>query len=252
MGAQGRGKPSLSQVLAGPAAPRQGCDAAPEPVPGGGGSLPLSRACRSPRPGPAEGGCSLRGGSAVLHLGPAGLNLEPSRLFLRRCSSRWHCAGGNLGEVSEGLGRGTLSRIRALHPAAWAASAPKSPSFPRFPCRALAERFTFKCPLGVPRRSCHSRASPPKTEGARGRRGNEKVQRFNAFLSVCSRQAGRSPSAPPGSLPATCPVWWNSRVPLPPPPAARSPPASIQLSSPGALFCIARSAGMGGWKLACT
>lgn len=252
MGAQGRGKPSSSQVLAGPAAPRQGCDAAPEPVPGGGGSLPLSRACRSPRPGPAEGGCSLRGGSAVLHLGPAGLNLEPSRLFLRRCSSRWHCAGGNLGEVSEGLGRGTLSRIRALHPAAWAASAPKSPSFPRFPCRALAERFTFKCPLGVPRRSCHSRASPPKTEGARGRRGNEKVQRFNAFLSVCSRQAGRSPSAPPGSLPATCPVWWNSRVPLPPPPAARSPPASIQLSSPGALFCIARSAGMGGWKLACT
>lgn len=95
-----------------------------------GGRLRLSRARRSLRPGPAEGGSSLRGGAAVLHLGPAGLNLEPSRLFLGRCSSRWHCAGGNLGEVSEGLGRGSLPRIRALHTAAWAASAPKSPQLP--------------------------------------------------------------------------------------------------------------------------
>lgn len=138
-----------------------------------GRSLPRSRARRPPwpGPGPAEGGSSLGGGAAVPHLRLAGHNLEPSRLFLRRCSPPWHCAGVVLGEVAEGLGWGSLPRIRALHPVARAASATKSPSFPRLPSQALAERFTFKCPLGCPRRSCHSGASPPKTERAERQAG---------------------------------------------------------------------------------
>lgn len=188
VGTQGWGERSSSQVLAGGAAPRHGCD----PVPGEGWQPSPEPILALPAVGASRGRSSLRGGAAVLHLGTAGLNLEPSRLFLRGCSPHWHCAGVFLGEVCEGLGWGSLPCIRALHPTARAAPAPKSPSFPRLPSRALAERFTFKCPLGCPRRSCSSGASPPKTERARGRRGKEKLQRFNGFLPVCRRQAGRS------------------------------------------------------------
>ena len=84
-------------------------------------------------------------------------------------------------------------------------------------------------PLGGPRRSCRSGASSPKTERARNRRGNMKVQRFNAFLPVCF---------PP--LRATCPAWVNHRVPFLPSSSVSSPPASMQLCSPGALSCKAR------------
>lgn len=58
------------------------------PIPPGAGTA-VTR-CRS-----RAGGRSSRSGrAAVLHLGLASLNLEPSRLTLRRCSPLWHCTGG--------------------------------------------------------------------------------------------------------------------------------------------------------------
>lgn len=160
VGMQGWEKASSSHVLVGRAASRHGCDPKPQPVRCGGGSLPLSRAHPLPRP---EGGSSLRSEAVVLHLSPAALNLEPSRLLLRRCSPFWHRAGGFLGEVSEGLSWGSLQCIRALHLAARAASTTESPSFSHLPPWASVERFTFKCPHGGHRWSCHSEPSPSKT-----------------------------------------------------------------------------------------
>lgn len=129
-------------------------------------------------------------------------------------------------------------------------SRPPSLACPPGHLRAL----TFKRPLGGPRWSCHSGASPSKNERVRDRRGNQKVQRCNAFLLVCRRKAGRTalivqaPSPPP-ALPrghgAPCSLTSSSCFPFP---LCQHCSSASQVPCPAK----ARSAGMRVWKLTCT